>query len=134
MKPLHIALIIIAALGVAAVVSLYGNTTQYVSFVEADQLGKENPGKNYHVVCKLDKSKPLEYNAQEDANKLVFFAIDSLGNPKKVVFNKPKPQDMERSEKLVLIGHSAGEYFQAEDILSKCPSKYEDSPVTATAN
>ena len=35
MKPLHIALIVFAAIGLATVISLYGNTTQYVSLYEA---------------------------------------------------------------------------------------------------
>ncbi|MFZ9755982.1 MAG: cytochrome c maturation protein CcmE [Bacteroidia bacterium] len=129
MKPLHIALIIIAAIGLATVISLYGNTAQYVSFSEAEALSQEHPFKEYHVVCKLNKSKPLEYDAQEDANRLVFFAVDSLGNESQVIFNKPKPQDMERSEKLVLIGRHKSGVFYASNILSKCPSKYEDAPV-----
>ncbi|MBL7812452.1 MAG: cytochrome c maturation protein CcmE [Bacteroidetes bacterium] len=129
MKPWHIALILLAAAGVATVVSLYGNTTSYVSFPDADAMAKENPGKDFHVVCTLDKNKPVEYNAQKDPNHLEFYAIDSLGNGKKVVYNQPKPQDMERSEKIVLVGHSQGTYFQATQIISKCPSKYEDAPV-----
>lgn len=132
MKPLQIALLIIAALGIAAVVSLYGNTTKYVSFPVADELAKENPGKDYHIVASLDKSKPIEYNPEKDPNFLIFFAIDSLGNGKKVVYNHPKPQDMERSERVMLIGHSKGDYFQATEISMKCPSKYEDAPVTKT--
>lgn len=129
MKPLHIALLIIAGLGVAAVVSLYGNTTKYVSFPQADELARENPGRDYHVVASLDKTKPIEYNPEKDANLLVFYANDSLGNGKKVIYNHPKPQDMERSEKIMLIGHSEGEFFRATEISMKCPSKYEDAPV-----
>lgn len=120
-----------AAVGIGAVVSLYGNTTKYVGFEEAKVLGKENPGKQYHIVCTLNKQKPIEYDAQKDPNHLVFWAIDSLGAERKVVFGKPKPQDMERSQKMVLIGHDAGDHFNAVEILSKCPSKYEDSPVEA---
>lgn len=130
MKPLQIALLVIAAIGIAAVVSMYGNTTKYVSFPQADELAKENPGKDYHVVASLDKTKPIEYNAEKDANRLVFYANDSLGNGKKVIYNHPKPQDMERSEKIMLVGHSEGSYFQATEISMKCPSKYEDAPVT----
>jgi cytochrome c-type biogenesis protein CcmE len=129
MKPLQIALLVIAGLGVAAVVSLYGNTTKYVSFPEADELARESPNKDFHIVCSLDKSKPIEYNPEKDANRLVFYAIDSLGNGKKVIYNQPKPQDMERSEKVMIVGHSKGEYFQATEISMKCPSKYEDAPV-----
>lgn len=129
MKPIQIALLVLAALGVAAVVSLYGNTTKYVTFPEADALAKENPGRDYHVVASLDKTKAIEYNPRNDANYLVFYANDSLGNGKKVVYNQPKPQDMERSEKIMLIGHSEGDHFQATEISMKCPSKYEDAPV-----
>ena len=84
MKPLQIALIIIAGLGVASVVSLYGNTTKYVSFKEADELRIENPNKSYHIACKLNKAKPIVYDAQNDANHLEFTAVDSLNFEKKL--------------------------------------------------
>lgn len=129
MKPLHIILLLMAAIGIGAVISLYGNTTQYIAFKDAETLAKENPGKEYHVACKLNKQKPILYNPQKDPNYLEFWAIDSLGKEMKVVFGKPKPQDMERSQKLVLIGFQEKDYFRANSILSKCPSKYEDEPV-----
>ena len=129
MKPLHIALILIAGLGVATVVSLYGNTTQYVSFKEAKTLQEDGYDKNVHVVCTLNKAKPITYDAERDANHLEFYAQDSLGNESKVVYLKPKPQDLERTERIVLNGKNQGDYFHAETILSKCPSKYEDAPV-----
>jgi cytochrome c-type biogenesis protein CcmE len=129
MKPLQIALIVIAGLGVASVVSLYGNTTKYVSFQEADNLRSENPNKSYHIACKLNKAKPIVYDAQKDANHFEFTAVDSLNFEKKVIFLQPKPQDLERTETIVIIGKSQGDYFLAETILSKCPSKYEDAPV-----
>lgn len=129
MKPLHIALILIAGLGVATVVSLYGNTTKYVSFAEAKSLKEEGYSKNVHVVCTLNKSKPIVYDAQKDANHLEFYAQDSLGNESMVVYLKPKPQDLERTERIVLNGKHQGKYFHAETILSKCPSKYEDAPI-----
>ncbi len=130
MKPLHIALIVVAGLGVAAVVSLYGNTTQNVSFKAADELAKENPGKNYVVRCKLNKNRPMEYDPKVDANHLVFYAMDSLGYEKKVVYNQPKPTDMERSDMITITGHAESDYFQATEIAMKCPSKYEDAPVS----
>jgi cytochrome c-type biogenesis protein CcmE len=132
MKPLHIALLIIASLGVAAVVSLYGNTTQIVSFNGADSLAKENSNKVYHIYCKLNKAKPVQYDPQIDPNLLIFSAIDSLGTERMVKYLKPKPQDLERAEKMLIIGKSEGQYFHAETIFSKCPSKYEDTPVNAT--
>lgn len=132
MKPLHIALIILAGIGVAAVVSLYGNTSRQISFKDADQLAKENPGKNYQVRCKLNKNRPMEYDPKQDANRLVFYAMDSLGNERKVVYHQPKPTDMERSEMITITGHSQGDHFEATEIAMKCPSKYEDAPVKAS--
>lgn len=129
MKPLQIILLIMAAAGIGAVVSLYGNTTQYVAFKDAQELAKENPGKEYHVVCTLNKQKPILYNPQKDPNYLEFWAIDSLGTEMKVIYGKPKPQDMERSQKMVLIGYHESTYFRANSILSKCPSKYNEEPV-----
>ena len=129
MKPLHIALIIIAGLGVAAVVSLYGNTTKYVSFSEAIELSQNNYSKQVHVVCQLNKSKPINYQPEVDPNHLEFWAQDSLGNESRIIFLQQKPQDLERTEKIVLTGRHKGDYFHAEAILSKCPSKYEDAPV-----
>src|SRR6056300_566416 len=120
MKPLTIILILLAGIGIATVVSMYGNTTQYVSFVEAQELSKDNPEKNYHVVCTLDKSFPVEYNPEQDANRLEFHAIDTLGTPFKVLFLQPKPQDLEVVEKVVLNGRVTGDVFLAESILSKC--------------
>ena len=135
MKPLHIALILIAGLGVAAVVSLYGNTTKYVSFAEARELSQNEYGKDVHVVCRLNKSKSINYQPEVDPNHLEFYAEDSLGNESRIIFLQPKPQDLERTEKIVLTGRYKGDYFHAETILSKCPSKYEDAPVKAqTAN
>lgn len=131
MKPLHIALIVIAGLGVGAVVTLYGNTTKNVSFKDADELAKENPGKNYVVRCRLNKNKPMEYDPQKDANHLVFYAQDSLGNERKVVYDHPKPTDMERSDMITITGHAMKDHFHATEIQMKCPSKYEDAPVSA---
>lgn len=109
-----------------------GNTTKYVGFKDAKKLAAEYPDKEFHVVCKLDKSFTPVYDPLKNADKLVFHAIDTLGDKSEVVYNNTKPADMERAEaRLVLIGKFKGEQFQCSEILSKCPSKYEDNPVAA---
>jgi len=40
-----------------------------------------------------------------------------------VVFNGSKPQDIERSEQIVLTGKMDGDVFHASKILMKCASK-----------
>ncbi len=129
MKPLHIFLLIIAAIGIGSVISMYGSTTQYVSFQEAIEIQNDNPGKKVHIFCKLDKAKPIEYDPQHNAEKLVFYAVDSLEMERKVVFNGTMPPQFKQIEKLVLEGHMTSDsVFFAEKVLTKCPSKYEESP------
>lgn len=55
--------------------------------------------------------------------------IDEDGEETKVVFRGAKPQDIERSEKLVLTGQMTGDTFHASKILMKCPSKYNKDEV-----
>jgi len=36
------------------------------------------------------------------------------------------PPDLEKSERIVLMGKMQQDYFECKDILLKCPSKYKD--------
>ena len=127
MKKVHIIGIVLIAIAIGALISTLGNTSTYADFTEATQ----NPDTEYHVVGKLDKEKPSEYNPAINTDEFVFFMKDNTGVEKKVVLHKNKPQDFERSEQIVLIGKMKGEEFHAHEILMKCPSKYNDGkPVT----
>ena len=76
MKPFHLILLIMAGIGIATVISMYGNTTQYVAFPDAQRIAQENPGKTVHVVCKLNKAKPILYDAVSNANRLEFYGFE----------------------------------------------------------
>ena len=128
MKGTHIIGIVVLAVAFGIVISTYNNSSQYVSFDGAAELALENPNKTYHVVTELSKNKPLVYNPRIDANYFEFHAIDSLGVEKKVIYRKPKPQDFERTDKIVLEGYDRGTHFEATKILLKCPSKYQEDP------
>jgi cytochrome c-type biogenesis protein CcmE len=41
-----------------------------------------------------------------------------------VVYSNAKPQDFEKSEKVVVIGSMKNDEFIASSLLLKCPSKY----------
>ena len=71
----------------------------------------------------------MYYDAEKDANHFAFYMKDEKGAVNKVVYNGTKPQDFERSEKLVLIGQMEKDTFYASKILMKCPSKYNDDLV-----
>ena len=62
-------------------------------------------------------------------NYFSFYLIDNKGEECKIVFNGTKPQDFERSEKLVLIGEMNNDVFYASKILMKCPSKYTNDKI-----
>ena len=49
---------------------------------------------------------------------------DNITN--KVFYNKPMPPDLKQSEQVVVIGKYNGDIFYANQILLKCPSKYEE--------
>jgi len=123
MKKLHILGIIIIAVAIGVIFVSLKNTSTYADFSEAIA----NPGKEYHVVGKLDKTQPLIYEPRINPDEFLFSMIDNKGVVKKVVLHKSKPQDFEKSEQIVLIGQMEDGNFHANDILMKCPSKYNEA-------
>ncbi|HVA98433.1 MAG TPA: cytochrome c maturation protein CcmE [Bacteroidia bacterium] len=122
MKKIHIAGIAIIAIAIGIIITALSNNSTYANFTQAFA----NEGSVYHVVGKLDKSKEMIYNPQENPNLFSFYMKDDKGVEKKVVLHKSKPQDFERTEQIVLIGEADGSDFQASNVLMKCPSKYND--------
>lgn len=122
MKKTHIIILI----GIAALIG--GLLAYSVDFSTYDSIdsAKKKPGKYVHLIAKLDKSMPIEYDAVKNPNYLSFFAVDSLGGQTKVVYYNSKPQDLERSERIVMKGKMQKDHFECNDILLKCPSKYKD--------
>jgi cytochrome c-type biogenesis protein CcmE len=126
MKTVHIAIIALLGIGIAVAVSLYGNTSQYITFDVAKEYAVKYPNKEFHVVGSLNKNEPMVYNPLVDANRFEFYMNDTLGQLSKVIYYNSKPQDIEKTERIVCIGKYNGDVFEASQILSKCPSKYND--------
>jgi len=122
MKKLHIIGIIIIAVAIGVILTSLKNNNTYADFTEA----AANPDNEYHVVGKLDLGKPTVYDPTVNTDEFMFYMVDNKGVERKVVLHKNKPQDFERSEQIVLIGKMKGEEFHANEILMKCPSKYND--------
>jgi cytochrome c-type biogenesis protein CcmE len=116
--------LITIAICIGFLVSLNADTDTYSNFTEAASSNKEE-----HVMGYWEKSKGMHYDAVKDPNHFSFFMKDEKGKVNKVVLNGTKPQDFERSEKLVLIGKMENDTFYASKILMKCPSKYNDNLV-----
>ena len=122
MKKSHIFAIAIIAIAIGAILSTLADSSTYASFNTATS----HPSKTYHVVGKLNKEKPQDYNPQTDADLFSFYLVDNEGSEKQVVLHKARPQDFEKSEQIVVVGKMDGEQFIASDILMKCPSKYNN--------
>lgn len=83
-------------------------------------------GKNTaHIAGIWDETK--EYGFSAEQKQFTFFMEDEKGNVKKVVYAKPKPNNFEDADQVVVIGEMRGEIFYAHDMLVKCPSKYNDT-------
>jgi cytochrome c-type biogenesis protein CcmE len=123
MKKTHIIMLVgIAATIVALIVFSAGDFSTYDTILSAQQ----KQGKFVHLIAKLDKTQPVEYDAINNPNYLAFYAVDSLGGKTKVVYHNSKPGDLEKSERIVLKGKMENNVFECKDILLKCPSKYKD--------
>ena len=116
--------LITIAICIGFLVSLNADTDTYSNFTEAASSNKEE-----HVMGYWEKSKGMHYDALKDPNHFSFFMKDEKGKVKKVVLSGTKPQDFERSEKIVLIGKMENDTFYASKILMKCPSKYNNDLV-----
>lgn len=130
MKKTHIIGILVIAVCIAIVVGSLYDASSYANFEKAFT----NPGEEYHVVGTLDTTKPVIYEPRENPNLTIFYLLDENNVSKRVHLNKSKPQDFERSETIVLIGSAKeAETFEANNILMKCPSKYEEGGQVETA-
>ena len=127
MKKSSILGLIVIAIAISVIIAVMSKSSSYSTFDEAKKLESE-----LSVVGYLDKQKELYYDAAKDANYFSFFVKDDKGQECKVVFIGTKPQDFEKSEKIVLTGQMVGNEFRASKILMKCPSKYTQDKIEVT--
>ena len=122
MKKIHIVGIIVIAVAIGVIFTSLQSNATYSDFAEA----MANPDTEYHVVGKLNKEAPVIYDPKINADECSFLMQDNKGVEKKVVLHKSVPQDFKKSEQIVLIGKMKDDIFYADEILMKCPSKYND--------
>jgi cytochrome c-type biogenesis protein CcmE len=124
MKKTHIILLVFIAGTIALLITLLDTGSTYETIAEA----KAKPGKFVHVAVRLDKTKPVEYDAKKDANFLSFHAVglDSTDQTMQVVYRNGEIPNLMISERLVLKGKFEGDHFECKDVQTKCPSKYKE--------
>jgi cytochrome c-type biogenesis protein CcmE len=121
MKKTHILAMIIVAAAIGLLISATDDVTTYANFAQATKTGE-----TVKLVGQLVKEQPVEYDPAKDPNFLAFQLRDDKGEVRRVTLRAAKPQDFERSEQVVLTGQMNGDVFEANDMLLKCPSKYQD--------
>jgi cytochrome c-type biogenesis protein CcmE len=132
MKKSHILIIVVIAAAIGIIVTTAGDASTYVSFNDAYQMASQGNDNSIHVVGQLKKDASGHIiGIEEGADKVSFsfIMVDDNGKEQKVDYNQPIPADFTRSEKVVVVGHYAGDTFKAEKILLKCPSKYQEQNV-----
>lgn len=117
--------ILISILAIVGFTSLlmwnFGNSiSAYVDFETAERMSN-----TVHVVGSWDKSQPAAFSSS--TKSFSFYMTDEQGTTKRVVYAKPKPNNFDQAERLVVIGEFKHDVFYANDMLMKCPSKYNDS-------
>ena len=70
--------------------------------------------------------KERNYSVDKQNNLLSFYIKDNQGNLMKVIYHGTIPNNFESSTSIVVTGKYTDGNFNATDILTKCPSKYQD--------
>lgn len=134
MKRSYIIGIVLIAVAIGIIISTAGDASSYVSFEDAYVMAKNGDSKSIHVVGELTHDASGEVTGiYPSPNKLSFRFVmqDEKGKKQEVYYNEPMPADFTRSEKVVVIGSYHDDLFVADKILMKCPSKYQETTVTA---
>jgi cytochrome c-type biogenesis protein CcmE len=111
-----------AMLGFGAVlfVNFGSQVGGYMNFEQAARTGA-----SAHVVGNWAESRPTHYSRAQ--NVFTFYMRDENGGVHKVRYNNPKPANFEEAEQLVVQGRTQDGVFVADNILVKCPSKYNET-------
>ena len=120
LRPLH--LIGIAIILLAIVTGYFGLQSAFRPYTTsvAEAIGS---GRSVQLAGFLGST-----GAYDAAGNFTFDLQDGSGKLVKVIYPKPKPANFEQAVSVVAIGHYDGVKgaFMADDMLVKCPSKYQE--------
>ena len=130
MKKSSIIGLVVIAVAVAIIISTSSNASSYANFDEAYALAASGSEESIHVVGELKKNATGEViglQPSDDMLSVEFVLIDENQKEQKVYLNQPMPNDLLKSDKVVVIGGYQQDKFVANKVLLKCPSKYEET-------
>jgi len=76
--------------------------------------------------------KEKNYQIDNQNKTFSFIMTDVNGNQMKVIFEGTIPNNFESATSVVVTGKYENGYFHAKDILTKCPSKYEEKTANSS--
>lgn len=111
-------IVIVSAFGVFAAAAFKSSLTPYVTFTEAEARGS---------TVQVSGVVVDDGGAFSDISggTFSFTLVDSDGRSMPVEYGGTPPGNFDQAESIVVIGKVQGEVFKAENILVKCPSKYQ---------
>ena len=122
LKPLHIIGLAIIALAIG--LGYYGLNSALRPYTTSVAEAMST-GRGVQLAGFLVPGEQGSYDAQ---NNFTFKMQDATGKIVQVVYTRVKPANFEKAVSIVAIGHydTAKGVFQADDMLVKCPSKYQE--------
>jgi cytochrome c-type biogenesis protein CcmE len=114
-----IGVLVVAGAVVLGALSFQGTVTPYVDFNEARASGRR---------CQVMGDIVHESTTYSSESKqLLFTIVDESGDPLEVSYAGIMPGNFEQATQVVAKGTYAGHRFAADELLVKCPSKYQGS-------
>lgn len=112
--------VIVIAFIVVGFVSFMGSKIEYVNFKEAQEKKR-----TVEVRGVWQKDKETKYDAA--SNQFTFYMKDENNTEMKVQLAGAKPVNFETAGELMIVakGKAKDGVFYADNVLTKCPSKYE---------
>lgn len=113
-----VASVVVAAFLVFGAVSFLDSNVEYTDFAKAEKTSKKVQVKGSWV-----KEKETQFDAKN--GQFVFYMRDDNQREAKVVLDGAEPNNFELATSIVAKGRFKDGYFHANELLTKCPSKYE---------
>jgi cytochrome c-type biogenesis protein CcmE len=116
--------VIVIALIFGAMTFIESNI-EYMDFAKAEQLNKK-----VQVKGKWVADKETQFIAS--TSQFSFYMVDDNNKECKVILDGGKPNNFEIATEIVAKGRFKDGYFHANEVLTKCPSKYEGDGTAVT--
>jgi len=112
--------VIVVLAAILVITSFDDSLTPYVSFAEAKETSQK-----VQVIGEVDRNA-VRYNDQE--MQLEFNLVDAKvedGERMTIVYDGTMPGNFDQAERVVCVGRYENGKFHADELLLKCPSKYQ---------